>query len=214
MKALVIWLIVLSIVSAAALLRIGVQIIYQDKALAVDLVVSKWKISLIGKQNKKNKSVKKQKKPTPANMSKPKSQTRGSEKTKGNPLQNPLIQAVLEYWREILSLIGRVLTTPTLDVLNLQVLVGGGDAETCAMTYGRICAVISGVLPVVENTFGIRKRQINVCCCYDRDSVEISAETAITVRIYEIFALVFALLGLGIKILLQARKNKKAVQTL
>ena len=123
-----------------------------------------------------------------------------------------MLQAVLAYWREILSLIGRVLTTPTLDVLRLELLVGGKDAENCAMTYGRICAVVGSVLPVVENTFGIRKRKIDVLCCFDRDSLDITAETSITVRIYEVFALVFALLGLGLKILLESRKNKKAVQ--
>ena len=82
------------------------------------------------------------------------------------------------------------------------------------MYYGRICAVLSGVLPMVENTFGVRKRKINVWCCYDRDSIDVSAEAAITVRIYECFALAFAILGLGIKILLQARNYKKAVQNI
>ena len=105
-----------------------------------------------------------------------------------------------------------MLTSPTLDVLKLQILVGGKDAEACAMTYGRICAVVGCVLPVVENTFGIRKRQIDVRCCFDRENLDISAEAAITIRIYEIFALAFAMLGLGLKLLLAAKNNKKAVQ--
>ena len=191
-------------------------------------MISKFKILLIGREQKKKKS-----KSPKANKAKgKKNATTGKQadaaqvqpkehetaagaaaQTKGKKANlKPWIDAVMTYWRELLALVGHILTAPTLDILRLEVWVGGKDAEACAMTYGRICAMIGSVLPVVENTFGIRKRKIDVWCCFDRDDMEISAEATVTVRIYEIFALVFALLGLGIKLLLEARNNTKAVQ--
>ena len=216
MRPAVTWMIILAVLVVLAMVRVGVRVFYEEKKLRLELVISKFKLVLMGedkpKKKKKEKPKKeKSKKEKPAKEQADKKKA-DKPKKKGNILENPWVMAVLDYWRELLALVGRVLTSPTLDVLRLQLWVGGGDSEKCAMTYGRVCAILGGVLPVVENTFGIRKRQIEVWCCYDRDSIDVSAEAAITIRIYEIFALVFALLGLGIKIFLQARKYKKAVQ--
>lgn len=213
------WLLVLLVLFVLSMIKIGVHVLYEGKKLQLELLVSKYKMILVGDEKKTNKppkmkktieetEKKKQAQASKSSNNSKKQDTKPKEKGKWKPL----IQTVLSYWREILSLVGRVLTTPTLDVLRLELQVGGKDSEDCAMTYGRICAIIGAVLPVVENTFGIRKRKIDVLCCFDRDSLEIAAEASITVHIYEVFALVFALLGLGLKILLESRKNKKAVQ--
>ena len=215
MRGLTVWFIVLAALVLLAMVKVGVRVTYDEKKLRVELLIFRFKMVLLGDdktekpEKPKKEKTKKDKRPSVRSESK---QQKPKEKKK--ILQNPWVQAVLEYWRQLLALVGRVLTTPTLDVLRLQLWVGGGDSEKCAMTYGRVCAILGGVLPVVENTFGIRKRQIAVWCCYDRDAIDVSAEAAITVKIYEVFALVFALLGLGIKLLIQARNYKKAVQNL
>ena len=215
MRGLTVWFIVLAALVLLAMVKVGVRVTYDEKKLRVGLLIFRFKMVLLGDdkpekpEKPKKEKTKKEKRPSVRAESK-----QQKPKEKKNILQNPWVQAVLEYWRELLALVGRVLTTPTLDVLRLQLWVGGGDSEKCAMTYGRVCAILGGVLPVVENTFGIRKRQIAVWCCYDRDAIDVSAEAAITVKIYEVFALVFALLGLGIKLLIQARNSKKAVQNL
>lgn len=215
MRGLTVWFIVLAALVLLAMVKVGVRVTYDEKKLRVELLIFRFKMVLLGDdkpekpEKPKKEKTKKDKRPSVRAESK-----QQKPKEKKNILQNPWVQAVLEYWRELLALVGRVLTTPTLDVLRLQLWVGGGDSEKCAMTYGRVCAILGGVLPVVENTFGIRKRQIAVWCCYDRDAIDVSAEAAITVKIYEVFALVFALLGLGIKLLIQARNYKKAVQNL
>ena len=208
MRAALIWAIILLIVVLVALIKIGIRVTYIGKDFHMDLKVSRFRFALIGekKSKKPNKQKENKKSPPPADKKKT------AEKVKkGSILENPWVKSVLDYWQELLSLIGRVLVSPALDALYLHMKIGGGDAEQCAMKYGKICAILGGVLPVVENTFGIRKRDIQVWCCYDRDDIDVSAEASITIRVFEIFALVFAVLGLGIRILLQARKYKKAV---
>ena len=208
MRAGLIWTIILLIVVLVALIKIGIRVNYVGKDFRMDLKVSRFCFALIGEEKSKKPKKQKENKKSPPPVDKKKT---GENVKKGSILENPWVKSVLDYWQELLSLIGRVLVSPTLDTLYLHMKIGGGDAEKCAMKYGKICAILGGVLPVVENTFGIRKRDIQVWCCYDRDDIDISAETSITIRVFEIFALVFAVLGLGIRILLQARKYKKAV---
>ena len=211
MRPWMVWLLVLACLALLAAAKVGVHVSYLEKKLRLDLLISKFRLTLLGGEPKKPKRQKKRR-TSEEKTQKPKKQKAAKTPKEGKPNLKPWLQAVQTYWRELLELVGRVLTSPTLDVLKLQILVGGKDAEACAMTYGRICAVVGSVLPVVENTFGIRKRQIDVRCCFDRENLDISAEAAITIRIYEIFALAFAMLGLGLKLLLAAKNNKKAVQ--
>jgi len=211
MKAL---LIVLAVLFLLAMIKIGVHVFYEEKKLKLDVLIFKFRITLIGKENS-GKKPKQKKKEKPQKAQVQKKERAPAEKSKssgGFQKLKPWLNSLLDYWQEIFLLVGRVLTTPTLDVLRLEIVVGAADAEACAMKYGKICAITGAVLPVVENTFTVKKRKIDVACMFDRESMEISGETAITVRVYEIFALAFALLGLGLKILLQARKYKKAVQ--
>ena len=205
------WLIALAVLFLLAMVRVGVHVLYEEKQLQLELLISRFKLLLVGPKNeKKPKKSQSMVKPKSAKPETEPAQSKEKPKKKKGAAK-PWIDAVLEYWRELFALIGRVLTTPTLDVLRVELQVGG-DPEKCAMPYGRVCAMVGAVLPVVENTFRIRKRNIQVVPRFDRDDMEITAEAAITVRIYEIFALAFALLGLGVKILLQARNHKKAVQ--
>ena len=221
-------LITLAVLLVLALIKVGVRVIYRNKQLQVDVLISRFKLVVVGDKKKTKKKKSKPVKPKKAEKTGGKisskkdtaaaaTDQKASEENK-KPKQKgklkPWIDALLTYWREILELIGRVLRSPTLDDLQLEIRVGGSDAEACAMTYGRICAIVGGVLPVVENTFGIRKRRIEVYPVFDGEKLDFSADVSITLRIYEIFALVFALLGLGLKLFLEARKNKKGGATL
>ena len=212
MKAWMIWVPILVFL---AFCRIGIRIVYRNNKLLLWLTVSKFTKQLIGEKKNKREKVPKNKKSTPnpqkAENKKTESHKAIESKKHDGASTKPWISAILEYWQEIIALIGRVLTTPTLDILNINIAVGAADAEACAMTYGRICSIIGGCLPVIENTFRIKKRSIDVSCFFDREKIDVDAETSITVRVYEVFVLLFALLGLGIKILVKAQKIKKAV---
>lgn len=194
MRAALIWLAVVLFLALFLRARVGIWVSYEEKRLQLRLVLGSLRLSL-PKGKKKPEEAPEPAPPPP-------------RKKKGNPLENPWVKAALDYRRELLALIGRVLKSPTLDVLRLELEAGGANVEQCALRYGRICAAIGSFLPLVENTFGIRKRSIQVRCRYDLPATRISAEAAITLHIYEIFALAFALLGLGIKLYLQARKYK------
>lgn len=123
------------------------------------------------------------------------------------------LRAVLAYWRELLELVGRVLRTPQLDLLYLRITAGGGDAEACAMNYGRICAGISGALPLVYGAFRLKKEDISVTCDFDRKDTEILAKAEATARVYEILVLLVAAVALLLKLYRHTQINEKAVQS-
>lgn len=123
------------------------------------------------------------------------------------------IRATVTYWQELLILIGRILRTPRLDLLRLHIAVGGKDPEACAMQYGRICAALSGALPLVQRSFRVKKQDIDVICRFDQTETDILAEAEATMKIYEIFALLGTTLGLLLKLYSHTKNTEKAVQS-
>lgn len=191
MKALWIVLTVLLLLVLLGLIRVGVHVAY-DGALRLRILVGKLNISL-PKEKKPKKRAAKEKKP----------ETREKPQEARSDGKDWL-QAALAHWQDILSLLGRVLHMPKLDPLILHVTAGGPDPAARALNYGRAWAVLGGVLPVLENTFRIGKREIGVRCGENQEEFTFYAETGLTVRIYEIL-----LLGiLGLQLLLKIYRYK------
>lgn len=194
MKAL---LIVLLILILLGLLKVGVQIVY-DGELRVQLLIWKLRISL----PKEKKSKKKPEKPAEVEQKAPK------QKKQKNPAVKAWLQAALAHWQDILTLMGKALHMPRLDPLILHVTAGGPDPAACALNYGRAWAVLGSVLPLLENSFRMGRRDVGVQCGEDRDAFSFYVQTALSVRIYEIL-----LLGiLGLKVLLQIYQEYKSIE--
>ncbi len=206
MRGWMIWLLVLAVLWLLAYMKVGVHILYSQKQLKVDLTAAWFRIELLGGAEKKKRSTRKSKK----KKNKAKKQ-QAPKKVSEKKNYRPWIDAARSEWREILRLISKVLRSPTLDVLRVEALIGG-EPDVCAIEYGKDCAIIGSVLPVVESFFYIRKQKVDVYPCFDRDGTEFSVETAITLRIYEGFGLAFSLLRFGFRLFQKSKNNIKAVQ--
>lgn len=194
MKAL---LIVLLILILLGLLKVGVHIVY-DGHVRVQILIWKLRISL----PKEKKSKKKPEKTAALEQKTPK------KKKQKNPAVKAWLQAALAHWQDILALLGKALHMPRLDPLILHVTVGGSDPAARALNYGRAWAVLGSVLPLVENSFRIGRREIGVQCGAGQDAFIFYVQTDLTARIYEIL-----LLGiLGLKLLLQIYQEYKSIQ--
>lgn len=184
-------LMVLAILLLLAMIPIGIHLQYRDE-LCVFLKIGPWKKLLdeasASKKPKSEKTV---------------PQTGRSAKRKQAQSWLPVLQ---KHWREILNAAGCILRAPTLDLVRLKIDVGDEDPAKCAISYGRICAAVGAGIPVVEGIFRVKKRQINVNCCFERSGTEIDADVVLTLRIFEIIALAVGLLRLGIKLLLEKRR--------
>lgn len=129
----------------------------------------------------------------------------------GKPKRGINYRVYLPYWREILELTGRVLTAPTVELLQIEAEAGGNDAAQCAMNYGRLWAVIGMVLPVVETNFRVDKKELSIHCNYEKDSVEICAEIRLSLRVYEILLLAWEILLFLLRLRREIKYEEKAV---
>ena len=202
MTALLICLIVAALLTGIAWIKCGVRILYEKEDLLVELCCLGFRYCLFGGEEKQQKKKEKASPEKKKNTEQPVSQT---AKRKIN------VRAYLPYWQEILEMIGRVLTAPTINLLRLKAEAGGRDAEACAMAYGRMWAAVGVVLPVVENIFQVEKREISILCNYEKPSVEICAEVRLSLRVYEILALACVVLTFLLRLRREMNHEEKAV---
>lgn len=189
------------VASAAAVLllsmKVGVNLRWESGAAILKVRVGPVRFSL-----STNQKIEKKK---PAN-----NQTKSIKKPDKSATKR-WVKAVLAHWREFLQLIGKILRSPRLDLLSLQIKVGDKDPEKCAMQYGRLCAGLSAGLPFVKQILPIEKEEISVSCNFEQKKSEIFAEAEATVRVGEILGLAAAALLLLIRIYRHVKNNEKAV---
>lgn len=187
-----------AIAAVALLLRMHVGILF-----AVENNDFSWKIRVgpfrfLPSEKEKNHN----EKPAKSNVKK-------TEKKKEKVKKVLLLLKV--HGSELLELIGKVLRTPTLERLEISVSAGGADPAECAMNYGRICAGISSVLPVLQNTFEIKKQSVDVSCRYDLPKTIAAAKAELVLRVYELIGLAAAFLRQMLAIRRTMQTTKKAV---
>lgn len=189
------WLIFVGVVVVIAFLKVGVCIYYSSD-LEIRLLIGKLRLSFSEKEKKQAK-----------------------EKTSASPNSGKKAKRNIKHWlhvalenrTEIINLFLRVLSTPVLDVLRIDISVGGKEPDQCALNYGRICALVGVFLAPVESAFVIKKRSVNIQCTFEEAEIEFKAEAAMTLRVYEIVALVLAMLKLGFGLYHQVKSNMKVV---
>lgn len=197
------WLIALVILALFLLLKVGVFFHWDDQSsvLKIRIGVFRFSLSTEEKEPKKKKGAKAKKQAA----STPQQKEKKTDKTN----LKKWIKVLLAHWTDLVTLLGKVLTSPTLDLLRLYIAVAGDDAE---LQYGKYCAGLSAGLPVLQNTFCVKKQDIQIACRYEIPKTQIMAEAEATIRIYEVFALVGSALGLLVKLFLTKKRNDKAVQ--
>ena len=210
MIGLLITLLVLLLIGIA---KVGVRVIF-DEDLKLFVLAGPVRICLLGKDKsdkgtKKEKEAQKEKTPKKAKKETKDPKEANSDKKKA---KNPWVGALLAYWMELLELVGRVFAMPVVDELDLRITFGGADPADSALNYGRACAAAGSLLPILENS--IRISSPNVELVYDTDAKDLKyyVRAALTVRIYQIIAWVFAAIGLLWKIYQEKKRNEKAVQ--
>ena len=194
-------LVIAALLFLLAIMQVGIKLTYDGENAGIRLRAGFFRFALPEKKDKKPKVMKAKKEKKLPESDKKKKDPVKSAKTKA------WVKAVMAHFGDIMSLLGKVLRSPTLDVLKLHILVGASDPEVCAMNYGKFQAMAGAALPVVENIFGIRKRDIRIDCDFMKDNNEMNVHAEITVRVYEIIAIAVA----GMKLLINLYRTQKSI---
>lgn len=195
MKPWLLWLSIVGLLLLAVFTKVGVRVTYRD-AFTIKFQVGKFRFTL---PEKKTETVEDK---TPSKSVSAKKKKRDWK---------PLLSAMFENRSEILALVGRILTTPTLDALHVHIEVGADEPDQCALKYGQICGLVGAILGAIENTFTVKKRKVDVRCCFDRSDIRIEADIEVTLRVYEIIALAMVALRIAAGLYRQGKSNKKVV---
>ena len=192
------WVILLVLLALLLIMKAGVRLLWESGSAQLKVRIGFLRFSLSANEKKK-----------PTRNSERKNKSNQSKK---NPSLNKWIRALVHHWRNVLDLVVTVLRMPKLDLFRLHVTIGGKDPEVCAMNYGRVCAGLSGFLPVLQQMIPIKKQDVQVACGFAQQENDIMAEIETTVRVYEILGLLCGSLGLIVKLYRHTKSLERAVQ--
>ena len=200
-------LIALGVLALIAMIPIGVSAFYDEDGPRAYVIAGFIRIPIfpIKKKEKKEKAKKtkeKTKAKTAEKSAAKKAQTR--KKKKGGSIDDflPVLDAVLDF---VLAF-GRKLR---INVLELKIILGGGDPCDLALNYGRGWAVLGNLMPQLEKAFTIQKRNLEVECDFLAEKTTVLARLDLTITIGRIFSL---LLVRGVPVLRELLKLMKIIK--
>lgn len=194
------WLFAIAVVIALSLIPLGIRIIVKEKQLLVWMLFGAFKLTIVpGNSNKK--TVEKAKTPK-VNANKSTKQTDTKRKVDFKNYY-PVIQAVLDFLYEFKR---------KIRVNDLQVAITLASADPCdlAVNYGKTCAAIATLDPLLERFFIIKKKHIHVGCDFVAEATNLYCKIDFVITLGNILHL---LVWHGIKILKELftiRKLRKA----
>lgn len=216
------WWITLGVLVLLAVLPLGVSVKYNSDGPLVRVILGPIKITVfpLPKKEKKEKK-KKEKEETPKETKQetaepsnkpvpppePKKETPKEEK--GGSILDflPLVKEVFRF----LNVFRKKLR---LDVLELKLILGGGDPCNLAVNYGRAWAALGNLLPQLERFFVIKKRDLEVECDFTASETLVIARLDLTITLGRLLAavVVFAVRALiqFLKILYKRKGGAKS----
>lgn len=168
------WAIALAVLVLLAILPIGVSAIYDAGGAVIWVIAGPVRFKVYPSRKKKNdkKEGKNEKKESK------KGATSGAAEKKGGSITDffPLVQVVLDFVREFF----RVLRVKRLE---LKIIMAGDDPSDLAINYGKAWAAMGNLIPLLEQCFVIKKRDMEVECDFTADSTTVYARADLTITL-------------------------------
>ena len=207
------WLITFGILFLLAVLPLGARIRYDAGGLLVRLVLGPVKLTVYPRPKKEKKEKKEPEKKQEAaqnqeeNLPKPPQppkEEKPKEKKQGGSLTDflPLVKVALDF-------LGDFRRKLRLDDLYLRLILASGDPCDLAVNYGKTWAAVGNLLPVLEQCFVIRKKDVEVECDFTASQTTVIARLEITITLGRLLALLAVYGFRGIKEFISIRNKRK-----
>lgn len=175
------WLIALGAVLLLAVLPLGISAIYNAHGFVLRVIIGPLHITLLpGKKREKKAKKDVGGKQTKTKQEKPaKKQTKKEhEDKKGGSILDfmPLLRIVLDF----LSDFRRKLR---VNVLQVKLILAGGDPSDLAINFGRAWTAIGNLMPQLERALHICKRDIQVECDFVSEKTVVYARLDMTITL-------------------------------
>lgn len=176
------WLIVLAILLLLAVLPLGVCVRYTQEGVALRVIAGLIRITVYPRKKKNKKSYEEK----PKHEKKPDTSQNDTEKTaaKGGSLTDflPLINIALDF-------LGDLRRKLRVDVLEIKLIMAGGDPCNLAINYGKAWAALGNLMPLLERIFVIKKRDLQVECDFTGTQTKVYARLDLTITLGRLLSL-------------------------
>ena len=207
------WIITFGILILLAVLPLGARIRYDAGGLLVRLVLGPVKLTVYPRPKKEKKEKKEPEKKQEAaqkqeeNLPKPPQppkEEKPKEKKQGGSLTDflPLVKVALDF-------LGDFRRKLRLDDLYLRLILASGDPCDLAVNYGKTWAAVGNLLPVLEQCFVIKKKDVEVECDFTASQTTVIARLEITITLGRLLALLAVYGFRGIKEFITIRNKRK-----
>lgn len=171
------WLITLAILVALAWLPLGATARYHSEGFFLSVIAGPLRIPILPKKPKeeKNEKPKKEKKKAAAA---PAPKQEPEKKEKGGPITDflPIVKTALD----LLNAFRKKLR---IDHLYLKLIMAGDDPCDLAVNYGKANAALGNLLPLLEQCFVIKKRDLEIECDFESSETVIVARVDLTITL-------------------------------
>lgn len=203
------WLIAFMIVFLLAILPLGASVKYNSDGPLVRIIAGpiRFKVFPVKKKEKKEKKPKekKQKKDKPKTdgqqtMEKPKEE----KKEKGGSLLDflPLVRVGLDLLNDFRWKL-------RLNRLELKLILAANDPADLGLNYGRAWAAVGNLVPMLERSFVIKKKDIEVECDFTTSETLVIARLDLTITLGRLLALVAVYGVRGLREFMNLKNKRK-----
>lgn len=139
----------------------------------------------------------KEKKPKKPKEEKPKEEKKEKKPKKKRSIPKPTFEELLDLIETALSALGatarRACKRLHIDPLDLTLVFGGGDPADIAMMYGMASSAMYALMPRVEERFHIPDPSLHLRMDYDAEGTEARGTVGLSLRVCDLFAILFTL---------------------
>ena len=206
------WLIAFIIIFLLAILPLGASVKYNSDGPLVRIIAGPIRLTVfpMKKKEKKEKKPKEKKVKKPKKEKPKKPKKKEKEKPKEEKKENggsildflPLVQVGLDLLNDFRWKL-------RLNRLELKLIMAADDPADLGMNYGKAWAAVGNLVPMLERSFVIKKKDIEVECDFTTSQTLIIARLDITITLGRIIALVVVNGIRGLREYLKIMKKRK-----
>ena len=199
------WLIALGILTALALLPLGVSLRYDAEGFRMRLLAGLLSFPLSGKKDGPDNAKRKKKRPKKGKKSAASSaSSKPRKKKKGGSLSDflPFIQVALDFLDDFRRKL-------RIRHLEMKLIMAAEDPCDLAVNYGRAWAALGSLIPQLERCFVIKKRDLEVECDFEADKTLITARMDLTLTLGRVLHLLLRYGLRSFREILNLKKSKK-----
>ena len=214
MVGLIILGVIVAIIIAIMLVPVGADVAYEGGELRLSAKVCGMLLQLIPKPPADETKPKKEKKPkkTKKKKKQPEEQPQtGEEKPKKKLNLDFSMDEIMGLVKSVLRGLGRFGRKLSVDRFLLHYTAAGKDPYTTAMTFGYVNGALTTLAPICRRTFDTKDVDVWTDVDFTTEKMKVDFGVALTIRIGQIFGVLFTILfgALGILIKHKFRKFKE-----